>query len=687
MIKTRDDVKIRTGSRSSRLARVQVDEIEALLKEHGLSPVLERRFYATQGDRDKTTPLIANTIDDFFTDTLDEALLKKEIDVAIHSAKDLPRKMREGLDIFALTKSPDETDAFIGNVSFDRLPAGAKVATSSPLRREQVKRLNPGVEPVDIRGTIEERIQKVKDGYCDGVIVATVALKRLGLQQHIQNVMPWEAAPLQGQLAVVGRAGDTELKRLFSAIDVRRFYGKVLLVGAGPGDPKLLTVRGMEALRTADCVFYDYLVCERLLEYAPDAEKIYAGKRKGDHSMPQEEVNRRLRQKAVEGRIVVRLKGGDPLIFGRGAEEMEYLRAYHVPVEVVPGVSSATGVPSRLGVPLTARGIASSVAFVSGYERDEDHHAPRPVRIPAADTIVILMGLTKLETIIQSLYEAHWREDTPVMVISKGTRADEKTVVGRLKDIQQKVTQEGLRPPALIIVGATVDLWRGNSTAQENILYTGTDPETVSALGNIIHFPMISISPAPFSREETSAFLAKLAQCGMILLTSRFGVQYFFAVLEASGYDVSRLKEKDFVVIGRATSSALRRYGFEPVLTAQVETSEGLLEEMTRKFDVGGKRILFPRSALPNPYLKRELTRRGAVVDEVTVYLNIKPSKRSLPREPIDAVFFASPSAARNFLEDYGRVPGGWRILSRGPRTSEYLKEAGYTSIEEIVIS
>lgn len=671
-------LNIKIGSRGSALALIQVEEIKALLKGAHAPVAFDHRVYATQGDRDKTTSLMDNAADDFFTDAMDEALLKSEIDIAVHSAKDLPQQIREDLEVFALTKSVDETDAFVGRVPFEKLPKGAKVATSSPLRAQEVRRLNPNVETVDIRGTIGERIKKMEEGYCDGVIIATVALKRLGLERHIQSILPWEATPLQGQLAVVGREDDLELKKIFFPIDVRKTYGKVFLVGAGPGDPELITQKGIRVLQSADCVFYDYLVDDELLTYADQAEKIYVGKRKGLHIMPQAELNRLIRQKVFEGKRVARLKGGDPLIFGRGGDEIGYLRSYYIDVEVIPGVSSATGIPSSLGVPLTARDVSSSVAFVSGHAREEDPDNVQLIDIPNTDTVVFLMGLTKLDILIKSLYAAKWDEATPVLVISKGTRPDERVVDGTLKNIRQRVAEANLEPPALIIVGETVRFWQGYAKKKTCVLYTGTNPEKFKGLGHIIHFPMIEISPAPFDAPQIQALMAAIPDYDMVLMTSRFAVKYFFALIERGNYLLNELSKKTFVAIGETTAAALGRYGITPALTAEEETSEGLYKEMTAKFSLKGKRILFPRSSLPNPYLKENLTKAGAVVVELTVYQNTKPRKRPIPQENIRQVLFTSPSTVRNFLEDYGQIPKEWGILSKGIVTSNYLKKAGY---------
>ena len=672
--------KIKVGSRASRLAVLQVDEVRALLAKHGVDFDFDRKTYDTGGDRDKITSLTRNVNDDFFTDALDTALLEGEVDVTVHSAKDLPKKMREGLGIFALTESLDETDCFVGKVSFHALARNARVGTSSTIRQKSVKMAKPDATIVDIRGTIEERLQLIEKGVCDGIIVATAAMKRLGLERLIKDIMPWETVPLQGQLAIVGREDDFSLRSVFAPLDIRKRYGPVTLVGAGPGDPDLITVKGVHALREADCIFYDYLTSKELLHYAPQAEKIYAGKRKGAHTISQEELSRLIREKAVKGKNVVRLKGGDPLIFGRGAEEIGYLRSYHILVNVIPGVSSATAIPTSLGVPLTARDVSSSVAFISGHGKGEHGSQPRPVDIPDVDTIVFLMGLTKLDIILKSLDKAGWKSETPVLVVSRGTCRDEMVIEGNLKTITQKVEEQKPSQPALIIVGETVRFWDRRWHRKGSILYTGTNPEKFKPLGDIVHLPMIKLDPVPLEPSAVKDLISRLDEYHIVLLTSRASVKYFFEILQKQNYELSKLKEKDFVVIGKNTAEVLKQYHLEPALVPAVETSEGLLAAMLDRFEMKGKKVLFPRSSLPNHYLKDGLVRHGATVDQITVYQNSKLPKRELPREGIDKVLFTSPSTVHNFLRDYGSIPGQWKILSKGPYTSQSLKEAGYES-------
>jgi uroporphyrinogen III methyltransferase/synthase len=673
--------KINVGSRSSPLAKLQVDEVESLLKSQKIHLDFERVYFKTTGDQDKKSSLISGVADNFFTDSLDRALLNKKIDIAVHSAKDLPQTLHPQLKIFALTKSCDDTDAFVGHVPFKKLKKGARIGTSSILRKKSLLELNPSLKIVDIRGTIEERINLFKQGQCDGLIVATAALKRLSLEKHIKNIMPWEGTPLQGQLAIVGRKNDEELNNIFLKIDVRRNYGRVLLVGAGPGAPDLITYRGIKALREADCVFYDYLVDPSLLDFALQAEKVYAGKRKGNHALSQAKLSQMLKDKALQGKTVVRLKGGDPLVFGRGADEITYLKAYHIPVEVIPGVSSATAIPSNLSIPLTARGVSSSVAFISGHGEEESKKNKHLIHIPQADTLIFLMGLTKLKEIIASLKKSRWKNSTPVVVVSKGTRLDEEIIAGTIQDIEGQVKKAKLEPPALIIAGEVGRFWKKDDERPKAILYTGTNPTKYRYLGKLIHWPMIDITQRKFTAEETKSLLNNLVACDMILLTSRFAVKFLIELLYRAKFDLKTLSTKSVIAIGQDTAQLLRFYGLYPQMVSSEEHSEDLFHMLKTRFDLQGKKVLFPRSGLPNPYLKEHLEESGAKVEEVTMYDNKKPAKKSLPaKNTINKIMFTSPSTVRNFLEDYALIPQEWTILAKGPLTQKSLKEAGYTS-------
>ena len=672
--------KLHIGSRASRLAVIQVDELRTMIAEACREISVTHETFQSAGDLDKKTSLLNNKQDDLWTDVLDQAVLDGRIDVAVHSAKDLPDQLHADLMILALTRSPDETDAFVGRESLGKLPAGSRIGTSSGLRRESVARLRPDCELVAVRGTIEERLAQIDAGELDGLIVATVALKRLGLEDRITGIMPWEGFPLQGQLAVVGRRDNRALRRFFEPFDVRREYGEVTLVGAGPGDPDLITLKGMKALRSADCVMYDYLVHKAILEHAPQAEKVYVGKRKGDHTLLQQELCRLIRQQAMAGKKVVRLKGGDPLIFGRGADEIGYLRKYHMRVNVIPGVSSATGIPSRLGMPLTARDYSSSVAFLSAHQAEETSIRNDAIHVPqGVDTLVFLMGLSKLEAIVFAVRGSGRDIATPVAIISRGTRYDETIVTGDLENIVDRARAVNAQPPALIVIGKVVTFYRPERD-RETIVYTGTHPEKYRSMGSLIHLPMIEISPAEITGEQADQLAADFPAYDIILLTSRFAVVHFLELARRRPAMCGLLAEKDIVVIGKDTAQALMDADYHPRYVASDETSRGLFRLLTQKYDVQGKRILFPRSNLPNPYLKTELEKLGAHVTQLTVYVNEPTAKAELPAGQVDKIIFTSPSTVNSFLDKYQSIPADWTILSKGPVTQQALREHNYES-------
>lgn len=672
---------LKVGSRSSPLAQSQVREVFNQLLNGKVAYRLTT--FETRGDQDKNTSLLSQSADNFFTDTLDEALLTGNIDIAIHSAKDLPKNLPCGLKIFALTKALDDTDALVGRAAHSQLPAGSRIGTSSPLRREQILTLNPKFSITEIRGTIQERLAQLDEGKVDALIVATCALKRLGLEKRIKEILPWEATPLQGQLAVVGREGDKELEKYFNKVDVRRKYGKVFLVGAGPGDPELFTLKGVECLRKADIVFYDYLVHKSLLDYAPKAEKINVGKRKGDATFPQDELSRLLKNAALKGQTVVRLKGGDPLIFGRGTDEINYLRSSHINVEVIPGLTSATSIPSSLGIPLTSRGISSSVAFLSGHAENETGKRPSPIKVPDVETLIFYMGLTKLPEIVKALCDKGWPTTTPIAIVSKGTRIEEKVIVGNLSNIEKIVRREQINPPAIIIVGKTLDSYCAKSPQEKSSLYLGTYPEKYKKLGQIIHFPMINIRAAKVDKPRQ--VIAHIKKADMILLTSRCGVKYFFEFLGTQKVSFEILRMKDFIVIGADTEKQLAIYNFSANLVSTDETSVGLFKAIKKNFNLKGKSIIFPRSSIANPYLEQQLTKSGAKVREIVVYNNTKPAVRELPMERIDQIIFTSPSTVKNFLADYKIISKEWKILAKGKRTQQALKQMGY--LAEVLVS
>lgn len=475
--------------------------------------------------------------------------------------------------------------------------------------------------------------------------------------------------------------------------------GKVYLVGAGPGDPGLITVRGAACLRRADTVVYDRLVAPELLAYAPEhAERIYVGKASSDHTLPQAEINRLLVERARAGRCVVRLKGGDPFVFGRGGEEALALVEAGIAFEVVPGVSSSIAAPAYAGIPLTHRGVAASFAVHTGHRAAGADPAGPDGGQAAADTLVYLMGVENLEAIAAELLAAGRAADTPAALIHRGTTPRQRTVIGRLDNIVELA--RGVPPPALLVVGQVVALrdrlnwFEARPLAGRRILVTRTRSQAgeLAALlaeegAEAIEFPTISIEPVA---DAAALDAALLAAYDWIVFTSANGVQAAWARLAALGRDARAFAGARLCAIGPATAAELARRG----LIADFVPAEYVAEAVVAGLDVAaGQRVLLPRADIARPDLAEGLRRRGARVDEVVAYRTriagpadprAAEIAAMLARGEIDALTFTSSSTVRGFaaalgLADGGR-PRGWawpRVACIGPITARTAREMG----------
>ncbi|GBR77068.1 hydroxymethylbilane synthase [Candidatus Termititenax persephonae] len=381
-------VSLIVASRNSPLALRQVEEVFSLL------PLIKYRLLplSSYGDKHKNISLLDAPPPNIFTKELDEILLRRRADAAVHSAKDLPCPLPEGLTVLALLPAANPQDALVSqhNLPLRKLPHGAAVGTSSPLRRQELLSRRPDLQIVALRGNIGERLQKVDSGQLAAIVVAVCALQRLGLSDRITEILPFPTHPLQGHLAVVARTDRPDLRKIFQPLDVRRTWGRAALVGAGPGHPLLLTRQADIYLRQADIIFYDDLARDIAKTYS--ATKVYVGKRKGRQAYSQETINEKLYQAVKAGRKTVRLKGGDPFIFGRGGEELEYLQQRLVSVAVVPGITAALSAAALAQIPLTKRGQAASVALLSG-------HPAHKIKVPQTDTLVYYMAGTTLAAV------------------------------------------------------------------------------------------------------------------------------------------------------------------------------------------------------------------------------------------------------------------------------------------------
>jgi len=478
--------------------------------------------------------------------------------------------------------------------------------------------------------------------------------------------------------------------------------GKVYLIGAGPGDPGLLTLKGKRCLEEADVVVYDYLANPRLLRYVrPDAELIYVGKQAGRHTLPQEEIGRLLVERAALGMVVARLKGGDPFIFGRGGEEAEDLVAARIPFEVVPGVTAAVAAPAYAGIPLTHRDFTSTVAFVTGHEDPtKDATSIAWDRIATGiGTLVFFMGVGQLPEIAAKLM-AHGRSpDTPAALIRWGTRAEQQVVTGTLADLPERC--RGMRPPALIVVGEVVTLreklrwFESMPLAGKRILITrareqaSTFAAVLEAAGaEVVEFPTITIVP-PDSFAPLDAAIRQLRKYQWIIFTSSNGVRFFWERLQQAGRDVRELHGITICAIGPATAAALSALGIQADLVPAEFKAEALVEAIGVD-GIRGTRVLLPRAAEAREVLPKELARRGAEVDVVPAYRTVRsapeaePVRAMLRDGNIHAVTFTSSSTVKHFLELVGgearHLLRGVVVASIGPITADTAARHGIAS-------
>ncbi|MDR1746651.1 MAG: uroporphyrinogen-III C-methyltransferase [Tannerella sp.] len=649
---------LRVIARSSALSVMQVREVFSCL------PTVDYRLTTTEsiGDKNRHISLMDNVPGDFFTREADEAVRNGEADMAVHSAKDLPYPLPPGLEVVALFEAFDKTDSLVcrDKLILSQLPSGARIGTSSAARRAELLKERSDLEVVSIRGTIEERIALVDSGQIDALIVATCALKRLGLENRISQILPFKTHALQGCLAVTGRIGDKRLKALFGPLDVRKKYGEVTLVGFGPGNPDLLTIAGQKALEQADVIFYDDLI-DKTFTCNLKAEKIYVGKRKNHHSHSQDEINEMVYQAAISGKNAVRLKGGDPMIFAHGREEIDYLQSRLVKINVIPGISAATAAAAFTHIPLTHRDISSSVAFITG-------HATSNAGIPEADTLVYYMAGTTISEIAKKLVAAGRHADTPVALVYHVSHPDQKIFYSSLKELQFSVIN--YPTPLLVIIGAVVGF--ENGSVRQTALITGTTAKCYSSPDKIIHTPLIKIEKiTPSAITQT----IDIARFNWIIFTSRYGVCYFFDLLKEMRFDGRKLASIQIGSVGKTTTAELNKRLIYPDLESATGSSEGILNYF-RDNHLSGKHILLPRSNKGLQSFSEGLRALGNHVTDFPVYTNtFNDNAAKVNLSDLHKIVFSSPSCVHAFKRLYGNLPSGIQLIAKGLTTENAIRE------------
>lgn len=490
--------------------------------------------------------------------------------------------------------------------------------------------------------------------------------------------------------------------------------GKVYLVGAGPGDIGLLTIKGMKCLQKADVVIYDFHLNAQVLNYINhDAEFIYAGKRGGHHTMTQDEINKVLIEKATEGKIVCRLKGGDPFVFGRGGEEAEELVKNNIEFEVVPGVSSAVAAPAYAGIPITHRLYSSSFAVIPGYEdTTKDESAIDWARLATGvGTLIFLMAVKNIDVLVKKLIENGRNADTPVAVIRWGTRPEQKTIVGTLDNIVSLVKEKEIRPPAVMVVGDVVKLrdklnwYEKKPMFGHRVLVTREHSRGFEPLGElgaeIIEFPTIEITP-PENYNELDAAIDKIETYNWLIFTSANGIKYFMKRFIERDNDIRDLKGIKICAIGTKTAAEIKKYGIKVDLMPEEFNAEGLIKAFTppnpplgkggNERGVGfkllkGIKFLLPRAEKAREIFPEKVRELGGEIDVPVTYRTIKPEihgkrlKRFLKEGRISIATFTSAATFNNFREiigeDADELLRDVAIAVIGPVTAKAIEKAG----------
>jgi uroporphyrinogen III methyltransferase/synthase len=635
---------LRVATRKSPLALIQAREVMDRLP----GAIFETLPLDSPGDRDKERSLLAGAPEDFFTRDLDLALLEGRADAAVHSAKDLPYPLPEGLVLAALTDCLDSRDALASRDKrkLDELPAGAKVGVSSASRRKEIGALRPDLEFVSIRGTIGERLSKIDDGEIDALVVAACALKRLGLENRIAEPLPFQTHPLQGHLAVMVKRGRPELLALFAPIDARRKFGRVFLLGAGPGSGDLITLRAKKILGMCDAVVHDALLDQALLDGVTD-ELFDAGKRAGSHSMKQGEICALLYLLASEGKNVARLQGGDPSIFGRSAEEIRYLGERLVPVEIVPGVTAATAAAADTLVSLTQRGVSPGATFLTAHSASEGESIPLK-----ASTLVYYMGANRLASLSERLLSEGWAQETPCLLVRNAGLPDESAEKRALEDLGASL----LPSPLVVTVGKAVRDYR----TPPRVLYTGIEVTHIhrEVPAKLVHVPFISVRALP-NRPPWGEVRADA-----VFIASRSAARFFFArYLEC---------DADILAMGAETARAIASLGRAVNHVSPFPESEAAAEWLK---SLSYASVLYPCSSLSDNALHRLPNVRALRLYETVPTVPTVQPKPDLGG--YDGVFFSSPSTVRAFFAHYGELPPHLAAWAQGKHTANELAKNG----------
>jgi uroporphyrinogen III methyltransferase/synthase len=669
---------IRAGTRSSNLALVQTrDALERLA-----AAVPGLRFEAvglqSPGDRDQVMDL-KDSPADFFTRDLDEGVLRGDFDCAVHSAKDMPDPVREGLDWFWLPWREDARDALIrpAGLTVDSLRPDGRIGVSSVRREDYCRQRFPRVRLVPIRGTIEQRLEQLDRGDYDMILMAGAALNRLGREDRITEWIPLDALPPpegQGSLALTFRAGDARFQCL------RRLFVKaVTFSAAGVGSAGACTLEGLAALQRCDVCLHDTLLGHDLLEMLPPTVQcINVGKRCGEHSVPQDETTYMITRYARRGLRVVRLKGGDPGIFGRLAEEVDALDALRMPYRVLPGLSSLNAATSGTGMLLTRRGVSRGFCVMTPRKEGGavgSIAAAERARLP----IVFFMALGVAGEVARQLIEEDGLPPQTPAAAVLGAGSDQARVLSAtLGTIADRIAADASGMAGLLIVGEAAARRYGAWGALEGrrVLLTASRSLQDKAAGAVADYggvpvcrPLIRLVPSAEGLEK----IRTVGAYAWVVLTSPSAVRAFGELLQAAGVDLRQVPK--LISCGEGTTQALKRLGLHPELEPPFDFGAESLLAMVRPHLVPGATVLRLRSDKAGPGLADALRAMGARVEDCVLYTNERVQHEFTPE--FDAVFFASASAVEAFEAQWGGMLKAALVVAIGKPTLAALKRRG----------
>ena len=779
---------IRIGTRKSKLALIQTELVKTQILKYFPNEKIEIVHVVTHGDKVLDKPLGEIGGKGVFTKEIEEKLLDKTIDIAVHSAKDVPMELADGLCLGAVLLRDDNRDVILKRKETKKIGAGSIIGTSSLRREIQIKQISPDVTIKSLRGNVGTRIDKLKSGEYDAIILAAAGLKRLGLDndKELDYIYPDEekfiSAAGQGILAIECRNGD--LKDVMAALDDRKaricleaereflkcldgscnapcgahctvdehgfnfrgMYaydgktpkyavinektdeqwekiskpvnadntdlkfavslakrlvdvlksgnkGMVSLVGAGPGKRDYLSIEALRCIKKADVIVYDALISPSILNEAKmDAELIYVGKRADTIYKKQPEINELLVNLALSGKYVVRLKGGDPFIFGRGGEEALALKKAGISYEIVSGISSSYSVPASAGIPVTHRGAASSVHIITGHEHPAKPSEALDFSVIAKEegTLVFLMGLRSLGNICEKLIKNGKNEETPVAVISKGMTAKQRTVYGNLLTIKDEVRKNNIEAPAIIVVGDVVGVgkqiceWQSKNEKKvlsgKRILVTGSrnmadslEKEFEQYGGETIAISLVETIP---DYSDCDDIFNNLEKYSCFIFTSANGVNIFFDRLRNLRVDIRKLANARFAVVGTSTKKALEKYGLYADFIPSKFTSKILAEELSKELT---DKVLIVRGKQGKNFIEDKFSEMSVEFDKICIYETIQDERRADEVKRIcpdvDYIVVTSGSGAIALRDMAGCEHDN--IVAIGPVTKRDCEEAG----------